>query len=99
MFTKTIKKLRTGSSYLPILLVLLLLFLSSGHDLFHNHKPDLEHHHDCPAFQIVLSFSSIIVYYFIICFILSVCAFFPFVRQNVEYTSPRSDYHPRAPPF
>ena len=85
--------------YILSLLVLLLLFLSSGYDLFHNHEPDLEHHQDCPAFQIYLLFSSTIIYHCVLCFILSVCAFLFLIQYNSEYSFFKYTYDSRAPPF
>jgi len=34
--------------------IALMLFLSTGYDLFHNHQPDFEHHEDCPVYQFLI---------------------------------------------
>jgi len=85
--------------FLIALLVFLILFLSSGHDLFHNHEPDLKHHHDCPAHQLYLLFQSIFIFVFIflflrfkfVCSIIIECGY---VQKYGNY-----NYYSRAPPF
>lgn len=100
MFAEFRKNIQTSYLfYLICLFVFLLLLLSSGHDLFHNHEPDFEHHHDCPAFQIYLLFSSTIIYHCVFCFILSVCAFLFLIQYNSEYSFFKYTYDSRAPPF
>lgn len=40
-------------------LIALVLFLSTGHDLFHNHQPDFENHEDCPVYQFLVVLGSV----------------------------------------
>ena len=96
--------LRTNiqTSFLSCLLaslVFLILFFSLGSDFLHNHKPDLEHHHDCPALQIYLIFTSVIVQYYVFHFILLSCAVILVIQYRAHHFFPSPTYHPRAPPF
>jgi len=99
MFRKIRNKNRVVFFFQVSLLVLLLLILSSGQDLFHNHEPDFKDHQDCPAFQIYLLFSSTIVSYCVFCFILSFCTVLLLVHCNSVYSLFKFTYDPRAPPF
>jgi hypothetical protein len=80
-------------------LVFLILLFSIGSDFFHNHKPDLEHHHDCPALQIYLIFTSVIVQYFVFHFILLSCAVILVIQYRAHHFFSSPTYQPRAPPF
>ncbi len=46
---------------LVVTTIVIMLFLSIGHDFFHNHTFDFKHHHGCPAHEIYLLFTSIII--------------------------------------
>jgi len=100
MFAGLRKNIQTSYLfYILSLLVVLLFFLSSGHDLLHNHEPDLEDHHDCPAFQIYLLFSSAIVYYCAFCFIIGILTFVLLYQYNSVYSIFKYTFNSRAPPF
>lgn len=49
---------------IAVVYILFFLFLSSGKELLHNHKPDEFEHDNCPAFTISQSFSSGIIIHF-----------------------------------
>jgi len=100
MFAGIRKNIQTGYlNYIIGLLLFLLLFLSIGSDLFHNHKPDLECNDDCPAFHIYLLFSSTIIFYFIFWFILAIFTILILIRFNSNYLFTRRTNDSRAPPF
>ena len=84
---------------LLILFIFLLLFLSVGHDFLHNHEPDLKYHHDCPAHQIFLIFSSAIVFNFILCIFLLVWLYHSIIKLYSICTFNYCIYESRAPPF
>ena len=92
----------TQSSYLfgiVSILIVLLLFLSSGQDLLHNHKPDLKKHDDCPAHQIFLLFSSTIQYFITFSFLLLICVFVALFQLESAYSFFKYSFYSRAPPF
>jgi hypothetical protein len=86
-------------SYLVGSLVFVVLLLTLGQGLLHNHEPDLEHHHDCPAFEIYLIFSSVIVQYCLFFFVLICCAFVAPIEYFSAYLFFAAPHDPRAPPF
>ncbi len=84
--------------YLLYLLVFTLLFLSTGHEFMHNHKPDTEEHHDCPAYQIEFLLSSFIIYYYF--FAVTIIFFVVLIFRPshiIDSTTPRG-LDARAPP-
>ena len=81
------------------LLLFLVLFFNLGQDLLHNHEPDFEHHHDCPAFHIYLLFSSALVVNCIYWIILSILAILSLKCCNPNFLDFQKIYNPRAPPF
>lgn len=40
-------------------IVVLLLFLSTGHDFFHSHDADFDLHEDCPVYHFLIMLSSL----------------------------------------
>lgn len=80
-------------------LIFLWLVLSVGHELFHNHEPDLLSHQDCPAFQLYLLLNSTILVLWIFHFIFTICALFFINEYNVTYRFSNKTYFPRAPPL
>jgi len=48
--------------FLPLIVIVLLLVLSSGYNFFHNHEPDFKKHEDCPAHQLHLLLCSILIF-------------------------------------
>lgn len=99
MFTGIKKYIQTSSYYSILFLVFLLLFLSTGQVLFHNHEPDLEHHHDCPAYQLYLLFSSTLIFECIYYLIILIFTYLCFISGKTKYTFFNKTYHSRAPPF
>ncbi len=99
MFAGITKNLKTNNHYLIVLLVFLLLLLGSGQELFHNHDPDFEHHHDCPAYHLYLLFSSILIFgcifYFFI-FILLTLSLLHYTPNQLYFFS---NYYSCAPSF
>ena len=99
MFTGIRKNIQTSKHYLVLSLVFLLLLLCSGQELFHNHEPDLEHHHDCPAYQLYLLFSSILfldcIYYLLLLIFVTLI----FICCEQDHSFYYRNYHSRAPPF
>ncbi len=79
--------------------VFLLFFLGSGQELFHNHEPDLEHHHDCPAHQLYVLFGSILVFSCLFVLILSILATLAFIHVEADCSFFYTKYYSRAPPF
>jgi len=100
MFAGIRKRIKTSNLYFVTgLLVLLMLFLSIGQDLFHNHKPDLEQHDDCPAFHIYLLFSASIVFDCIYWFILLLLVVLNLTCYRPVFYYFQKTHNPRAPPF
>jgi len=100
MFTRFRKNIPAGFRlYLVGFLVILLLALSAGQELLHNHEADLEDHHDCPAHQLALLFSSTIIVYFVFSVLLSLCEFLFFPQFQISYSCFNCVFHSRAPPF
>jgi hypothetical protein len=79
--------------------VSLLLLLGSGQDLLHNHEPDLEHHHDCPAYQLYLLFSSILVFFCIFYFFIFTLLTLRLILCKPNHSYFNRNYYSRAPPF
>lgn len=82
-----------------MLLVFLLLLLGSGQNLFHNHEPDLEHHYNCPAYQLYLLFISILILDFIFFFIISILTILRLIHYETYHSYFYRNHHSRAPPF
>ena len=99
MFAGIKKNIKTSNYYLILLLIFLLLFLSSAQDLFHNHKPDLEHHQDCPAYQLYLLFSSSFIFEYFYCCILLIFLYLHLISFKSDYSFFNKTYNSRAPPF
>jgi hypothetical protein len=94
------KNIQTGSlNYVIGLLVFLLLILGAGQDFFHNHKPDFEHHDDCPAFHLYLLFSSTIIFNCVYWFILLLLIILNLICCISDYLFFQKTYNSRAPPF
>jgi len=85
--------------YLLYLLVFTLLFLSAGHEFMHNHEPDTEEHHDCPAYQIGILLNSLIIYYFFFAITSLFILFLRFQRTRIIGITIRRDIDARAPPL
>ncbi len=99
MFAGINKNIKSNNHHLIILLVFLLLLLGFGQELFHNHEPDLEHHHDCPAYQLYLLFSSILIFDCIFYFIILIIAALKLIRYEPNHSYFYKNYYSRAPPF
>lgn len=99
MFAGIKKNIKTNNHYLIVLLVFLLLLLGSGQELFHNHEPDLEHHHDCPAYQLYLLFSSILIFDCIFYFILLLIVALKLIHYEPNHSYFYKNHYSRAPPF
>ena len=99
MFAGIRKYFQPSNLSLIVLLVSLLLLLGSGQDLLHNHEPDLEHHHDCPAHQLYLLFSSILIFYCIFYFILSILVALKLILYEPDHSYFYKNHYSRAPPF
>ena len=68
-------------------LACLLLLLSTGQDLFHNHEPDSDSHHECPAYQIYLMLSAAIVFDCTCRFFLLLVLIFKRIFRQAEYSN------------
>ncbi len=85
--------------YLLYLLVFTLLFLSTGHEFMHNHEPDTEEHHDCPAYQIEFLLSSFIIHYYFFAVTIIFIVVLTFRPSHIiDSTTPRG-IDARAPPL
>ncbi|GEM_PF-3094318 len=85
--------------YLLYLLVITLLFLSTGHEFMHNHKPDRKEHSDCAAYQIGFLLNSIIVYYFFFFVTILLILFLTLPDIHILGTAFRCYISGRAPPL
>ncbi len=85
--------------YILSMLIVLMLVLSSGYNLLHNHEPDLKYHQDCSAYQISLLLSTIIVYYYTFGLVLCFLAFIYSYQYNIVYSFFKYTFNSRAPPF
>jgi len=99
MFAGIIKNIRASNHYFIVLLLFLFLLLGSGQELFHNHEPDLEHHHDCPAYQLYLLFSTILIFDCIFYFFIIILVTLGLIHYESNYSYFHSNYYSRAPPF
>ena len=99
MFAGIKKNIQMSNHYLIVLLVLLLFLLGSGQELYHNHEFDLEHHHDCPAYQLYLLFSSILVFDCIFYFFILVLITLRLIHHQPNHSFFHRNYYSRAPPF
>jgi len=99
MFAGITENKKTNNHYLIVLLVFLLLLLGSGQELFHNHEPDLEHHHDCPAYQLYLLFSSILIFDCIFYFFIFILVTLRLIHYEPNHSYFNRNYYSRAPPF
>lgn len=87
------------SASLLIGLACLLILLSAGQDLFHNHHPDSDAHQDCPAYQIYLMFSAAIVVDCTYRFFFLIVLFFKQIFCQSGHAIFHLCHHSRAPPF
>jgi len=85
--------------YILSILIILMLVLSSGFNLLHNHEPDFKYHQDCSAYQIYLLLSTIIVSCYT--FSLTICflTFFQLCQHNTVDSFLKYTFNSRAPPF
>jgi hypothetical protein len=93
------KNFQTSNIYLCALLISLFLLLGSGQDLFHNHEPDLKHHHDCPGYQLNLLFSSVLIIDCVFFFIISLIVTLKYFQSEFHHAYFSDHYYSRAPPF
>jgi hypothetical protein len=99
MFARIRKNIQTNNHNLIVLLVFLLLLLSSGQELFHNHDPDFEHHHDCPAYQLFLLFGAILIFDCIFSFLFLIFITLKLIQFEPNHSYFYNTYYSRAPPF
>lgn len=99
MYAAIHKKHFKTSAALLVGLACLLLFLSIGQDLFHNHEADSDTHHECPAYQIFLMLSAAIVVDCMCRFFFLVVLFFKRIFRPSDDSIFRLSHHSRAPPF
>ena len=93
-------KIQRPNLHLTGLLIILVLLLSSGQDLFHNHAPGLEHHHhDCPAQQLYLLFNSVLIFNFVLFVLIIVFLILKSFDFDSKYGFFSKNYYSRAPPF
>ena len=93
------KNIQASNLYLIVLLLSVLLLLGLGQDLFHNHKFDLKHHYDCPAYHLYLLFSSILIFFSIYFFSIFILISFGFIHSKLKHSCYYNIVHSRAPPF
>jgi hypothetical protein len=90
---------RKINRYLVVGLLFLMLLLGAGQEYVHDHEPDLEHHHDCPAYQLYLLFSLIFICFCVFWFLFLLLVVFQVLSSHLNYSAFYRHYFSRAPPF
>lgn len=100
MFTNLRKKFQKRSLlYLIYGPIILLMIMSAGHDLFHNHEPDLFRHHDCPAFHLYLLLTTMILFIWIFFTVFALYAIIFISEYKFVCCLTNDIYFSRAPPL
>jgi hypothetical protein len=85
--------------HVTYLIVFILLFLSAGQELMHNHEPDHKVHSDCPAHQIGLLFNSPLFQIFFFFITIVFVQFLKFQHTRFIDCTIRREINARAPPL
>ena len=86
-------------TYFTLAFLLLLVFFTAGSNFLHNHEPDFKIHQNCPAHQLFLLFTNVLVFALIFFIIQKTSlAFIIFYEERYSFHSAKP-HAPRAPPL